>query len=75
MISAYVLMQLATTDPREALKAIRAVDGVKQAHLVAGPTDCIGYVEASDQEALSRVLLAVRGTKEVAATDTRIVLA
>ncbi len=39
MTAAYVLMQLNATDPRKVMKSIRAVTGVKQAHLLVGPTD------------------------------------
>ena len=74
MIGAYILMQLKAMDSREAVKTIRAVAGVKQAHLVAGPTDCIAYVEASDPEELAKIILAIRGTGEAASTDTRIAM-
>jgi uncharacterized protein with GYD domain len=72
MTSAYILMQLSTPDPREIMESIRAVAAVKQAHLLAGPTDCIAYVEATDQEALAATIIALRGVKGVASTDTRI---
>ena len=36
------------------------------------PTDCIAYVEATDQEALATTIIALRGVKGVASTDTRI---
>ena len=72
MTSAYILMQLNTPDPREIMESIRAVAGVKQAHLLAGPTDCIAYVEAMDHEALAATIIALRSVKGVASTDTRI---
>ncbi|HLO32883.1 MAG TPA: Lrp/AsnC ligand binding domain-containing protein [Anaerolineales bacterium] len=72
MTAAYILMQLNTPDPRKVMKSIRAVAGVKQAHLLAGPTDCIAYVEAADHEALSTTVIALRSVKGVASTDTRI---
>ena len=74
MTAAYILMQLNAPDPRKVMKSIRAVAGVKQAHLLAGPTDCIAYVETADQEALSTTVIALRSVKGVASTDTRIAL-
>ena len=72
MTAAYILMQLNAPDPRKVMKSIRAVAGVKQAHLLAGPTDCIAYVETADQEALTTTVVALRSVKGVASTDTRI---
>jgi hypothetical protein len=72
MTTAYILMQLNAPDPRKTMKSIRAVAGVKQAHLLAGPTDCIAYVETDSQESLADTVIALRGVKGVASTDTRI---
>ena len=72
MTAAYILMQLNAPDPRDVMESIRAVAGVKQAHLLAGPTDCIAYVETNDQESLAATIIALRGVKGVASTDTRI---
>jgi len=74
MTGAYVLIQLKASAPREVVGTIRAVAGVKQAHMVAGPADCIAYVEASDPEALAKIVMAIRATGEVASTDTRIAM-
>lgn len=74
MTAAYILMQLNTPDPREIMESIRAVAGVKQAHLLAGPTDCIAFVEANDQEALAGTIIALRGIQGVTTTDTRITI-
>ena len=72
MTGAYILMQMNATDPRKVMKSIRGVTGVKQAHLLAGPTDCIAYVETADQDALTTTIVALRGVKGVASTDTRL---
>jgi len=72
MTAAYILMQLNAPDPRKVMKSIRGVAGVKQAHVLAGPTDCIAFVETADQEALAKTIIALRGVKGVASTDTRI---
>ena len=74
MTSAYILMQLNATDPRKVMKSIRAAAGVKQAHLLIGPTDCIAYVETADEQALANTIVALRNVKGVASTDTRIVV-
>lgn len=74
MIGAYILIQLKATAPREVIATIRGVTGVKQAHMVAGPADCISYVEAADAEALAKIVMAIRATGEVASTDTRIAM-
>ena len=75
MTTAYVLMQLTATDPRKVMKSIRAVTGVKQAHLLVGPTDCIAYVERDSPESLTDTVVALRNVKGVASTDTRIAVA
>jgi hypothetical protein len=75
MTAAYVLMQLNATDPRKVMKSIRAVTGVKQAHLLVGPTDCIAYVETDSQEVLANTVVTLRSVKGVASTDTRIAVA
>jgi hypothetical protein len=72
MTAAYILMQLNATDPREVMKNIRTVAGVKQAHLLVGPTDCIAYVETEALESLGDIVVALRGVQGVASTDTRI---
>jgi len=71
MTAAYILMQLNATDPRKVMKSIRAVAGVKQAHILIGPTDCIAYVETEDPEALANTIVGLRGVKGVTSTDTR----
>ena len=75
MTTAYILMQLNATDPRKVMKSIRNVRGVKQAHLLVGPTDCIAYVETDGQESLADSIIALRSVKGVASTDTRIAVA
>ena len=71
MTAAYILMQLTATDPRKIMKSIRAVTGVKQAHLLVGPTDCIAYVEVESQQQAMDTLRAIRDIKGVLRTDMR----
>lgn len=74
MFAAYVLIQLNAPDPRKVIKGIRGVAGVKQAHIVAGPTDCVAFIEATDPEALGNIIVAIRSVKGVASTDTRMAM-
>ncbi len=76
MTAAFVFIQVAASglsDLRELHKSVHAVPNVKTVHLLAGPTDMIAFVEATDQAALMETLGKIRGTKGVASTDTRIV--
>ncbi|MGD2144936.1 MAG: Lrp/AsnC ligand binding domain-containing protein [Anaerolineae bacterium] len=71
MTSAYVFAEFAGGDFREIMTAIRAIEGVKQAHLVMGPTDIIAFVEAADLDALGETVVAILAVDGVARTDTR----
>jgi hypothetical protein len=78
MMSAFVLIQMAAssggwTDARALHDALHAVTGVKTVHFLAGPTDIITFVEASDQKALMEAVGKIRAVKGVASTDTRVV--
>ncbi|MFQ5988798.1 MAG: Lrp/AsnC family transcriptional regulator [Candidatus Methylomirabilales bacterium] len=55
--TAFVLIEAASDKARNALKAIGKIPGVKMAHAVTGPYDIIAFVEASDVDALGRVVL------------------
>jgi hypothetical protein len=72
MTSAYVLIQIGSGDPRDAIPAIREIGKVKQAHLVLGPTDVIAYVEADGMEALGETVMEIIAVDGVAHTDTRL---
>jgi DNA-binding Lrp family transcriptional regulator len=72
MVSAYVLIELDTEATEETLHDIRAVPGVQHGHLVLGPTDFIGYIEAADMQALMATAMAIREVEGVVATDTRL---
>jgi len=72
MTAAYILIQLNVTDPRKVMASIRAVAGVKQAHLLMGPIDCIAYVQADTLESLGDTVVALRSVNGVVSTDTRI---
>ena len=72
MTGAYILIQMNAKDPRKVMTTIRAIAGVKQAHLLVGPTDCISYVEADTLESLGDTVVALRSVDGVVSTDTRI---
>ncbi len=55
--NAYVLIEAASDKAKNALKAIAKIPGVKMANAVTGPYDIIAFVEASDVDALGRVVL------------------
>ncbi len=55
--TAFVLIEAASDKAKNALKAITKIPGVKMAHAVTGPYDIIAFVEASDVDALGRVVL------------------
>ena len=56
------------------MASIRAATGVKQAHLLMGPIDCIAYVETNSLESLGDTVVALRSVNGVVSTDTRIVV-
>lgn len=72
MVKAYILIDISTeVDAPVALAAIRAVSGVRLAHLVVGPNDCIAYVETDTQEQAIEALKQIRVIKGVMRTDMR----
>ena len=75
MIAAYVLVRISATDPSEVVEKLRRIEGVKQAHVTAGPTDCIAFIEGPDLDALGASILSIRAVEGVERTDTRLALA
>jgi len=75
MIAAYVLVQISTTTPGEVVDKLRRIEGVKQAHCTAGPTDCIAFIEGPDTDALTASVRAIRAVEGVERTDTRLAFA
>jgi DNA-binding Lrp family transcriptional regulator len=72
MITAYVFAQFAGGDFRETMSEIRAIERVRQAHLLLGPTDIVAVVEAADLDALGETAAAILALDGVARTDTRL---
>ncbi len=75
MIAAYVLVQISATNPGEVVEKLRRIEGVKQAHVTAGPVDCIAFIEGTDLDALTASVLAIRAVEGVEKTDSRLVFA
>jgi DNA-binding Lrp family transcriptional regulator len=75
MIAAYVLVRISATKPSEVVDKLRRIEGVKQAHVTAGPTDCIAFIEGTDLDALTASVLAIRAVEGVERTDTRLAFA
>lgn len=72
MVAAYILIDISINyDAPDVLERIRAVSGVRQAHLVVGPNDAIAYVEAPTHEGLMTTLRAIRAVTGVDRTDMR----
>jgi DNA-binding Lrp family transcriptional regulator len=72
VINAYIFAQFAGGDFRETMSAIRAIEDVKQAHLMMGPTDIVAYVETENLETLGEIAAAILELDGVARTDTRL---
>jgi DNA-binding Lrp family transcriptional regulator len=75
MIATYVLVQISATDPGKVVEKLRQIEGVKQAHVTAGPVDCIALIEGTDLNALKASVLAIRAVEGVEKTDSRLVVA
>jgi DNA-binding Lrp family transcriptional regulator len=75
MIATYVLIRISATDPGEVVEKLRRIEGVKQAHVTAGPVDCIAFIEGPDLDALTASVLAIRAMEGVERTDSRLAVA
>ncbi len=72
MFAAYILVDLnIAVDFQDTLRSIRSIQGVKQAHLIVGPTDCIAYIEVADQRTAIEAVQEIRSIEGVERTDTR----
>ncbi len=47
-MKAYVLIKVRAGEVREVVKALRLVEGVKEAHMTFGPYDAVAVVETND---------------------------
>jgi DNA-binding Lrp family transcriptional regulator len=69
---AYVLVQISAKDPSDVVENIRGIEGVEQAHLTLGATDCFAFISVPDLVALGDCLGAIEAVKGVERTDTRL---
>lgn len=75
MTSAFVMIQVGNaTDLKGLHSALHAVPGVKSVHFLAGPTDCIAFVDAADTAGLMDAIGKIRAIKGVTSTDTRLAI-
>ncbi len=54
-MKAYVLIKVRAGEVREVVKALRTVEGVKEAHMTFGPYDAVAVVETSDMAELGSI--------------------
>lgn len=74
MAAAYVLLNVDAGKVGRALSGVKAIKGVKTAHVVAGPYDIITYVEAENLEKLGqRVLMEIQSLSGIRSTVTAVV--
>ena len=77
MMSAFVFVQVGETEGWDEMRALHdalhRVARAKAVRSVAGPTEIVVFVDATDQPALGETLGKLRALKGVASTDTRIV--
>lgn len=72
---AYILIQVTTGKAFEVLKAIRNVEGVKDAHTVTGEYDIIALVEAKDLDELGKLVVSkIQKIEGIIRTVTAIVV-
>lgn len=75
MVEAYVMIVAAAGTTRDNLAALKDIDGVKRANIVAGEYDIIADVEAADtQHLLGLVTEDIHCLEGVGRTSTCIVL-
>ncbi len=56
-VRAYILMNLATSNLPSTMKQLKAIKGIKSAHAIIGPYDCIAELEAENMELLGKVVV------------------
>ncbi len=75
MVAAYVFVNVEPGKNTSVVKALRPTAGVKQAHVCWGVPDIVTFVEASDDKALSKLVLQkIQGIPGIRGTETHIVV-
>ena len=76
MTGAYLLINTSAGKDVSALKALKKVKGVSQAHLCTGLHDIICYIEEKDLKTMGKILIEkVRGIDGITKTVTCIAVA
>ena len=74
-MKAFVLAKVEPGKIREALKAVKKMQGVEEVYCLTGPDDLIIQMEADDARKISEVILGDLHTVEgIKSTDTRLVV-
>ncbi|HET6919344.1 MAG TPA: Lrp/AsnC ligand binding domain-containing protein [Jiangellaceae bacterium] len=74
MVSAYVLVSVEPGKNQEVVAALRALNGVKQAHACWGQPDIFAFVELDDDNALAdTVLMTFHAIPGIRTTETHLV--
>lgn len=75
MAAAYILVSVEAGRAKEVLAAVRALDGVKQAHTCWGQPDIFAYFEVADDRHLAEVVLEkIHKMDGVRSTETHLVV-
>lgn len=75
MITAFVLINVELGKEEDILKALRVMNGIKEAHFVYGPHDIVAKIETEDSETLKNIVtFKIRGLNEVQSTLTMTVI-
>ena len=75
MAAAYILVSVQAGQAREVLDAIRAIEGVRQAHTCWGQPDIFAFFEVSDDKHLAEVVLEkIQNLPGVRTTETHLVV-
>ncbi|MEM2029282.1 MAG: Lrp/AsnC ligand binding domain-containing protein, partial [Candidatus Bathyarchaeia archaeon] len=72
---AFVFIKVEVDQVSKVASQIMKIEGVEEAHEVAGDIDIIAKVSARNIDDLSKIIFRIRGINGVQGTDTRIVLA
>ncbi len=75
MTQAYVFVSVEPGKNAAVVRALRALPGVKQAHVCWGVPDIFAFIEVGDEKALSELVLAkVQSIPGIRGTETHIVV-
>lgn len=74
-MKAFILVKVEPGKTRDALEAVKGMNGVKEVYCLTGPDDLIIHMDADDARKISEVILGDLHTVEgIKGTDTRLVV-